>query len=844
MIVQTIKVNDCTPQTIVIGRRGTYDTLQIAFDLSYLVESYGNGVAVLAVKRSQDESAYPAVVTQEDNTLTWTISDTDTYYVGSGECQLMWYVDGGLAKTIIYPMVVMRDILATAEEPPDGYENWIEHLTELGAETQQNAQNAAQSASEAEQAKDDAVDAKEASEEAARKATAASVHAPIIQNGYWYIWNDGQYVDTGVHAEGQKGDKGDTGEKGDTGNGIKSITKTGTSGLVDTYTVTYTDGTSTTFTVTNGAKGDKGDTGATGNGIASIEKTGTSGNVDTYTITYTNGQTVTFTVTNGAVSSVAGKTGAVVLDSGDIAYDESATYQAGSVGAELQEQNRQLSDLEGVVTDPTNGLETKAPVILETASGAIASFDDGANGMPIKKLVANIEPVQDLHGQDSPYPAGGGKNKVCDIFSQYTKPDNYYILPVDLSASSTWQFHATQVGSKISGIVFGIVKDGDRYSNFVGMAAVVNSDGNTFSLNVNVDSSFVSPKLVCYCSGEAQFNQIFANYHIQLEAGSTTTSYSPYSNICPISGHTGAEIEQRGVNVWDEEWENGGYDGNGNKTAWANAIRSANAITVFPDTRYSATFSSSIMYLYWYASDGSFIERVTTYSGNIFTSPVTAGLLRFGTNNDVGTTYNNDISINYPATNTEYHPYTGDQISVTFPETIYGGEDEAISGKLKSTMGMVDLGTLNWTLMPNDKHLFYAAIPGIKPNEIPNVAANIKSDRYKTVSASAAFGATQDYVIGQGITGIIGNVYIMVVNRAYSDAASFKTAMSGAQLVYEIAEPVEYDLTPQTLDTLYGTNNIWSSTGDTEVEYPCDTKLYIDGKLAELQATILENIGG
>jgi len=46
-------------------------------------------------------------------------------------------------------------------------------------------------------------------------------------------------------------------------------------------------------------KGDKGETGETGNGIASIIKTGSIGLVDTYTITYTNGQTTTFTVTNG-----------------------------------------------------------------------------------------------------------------------------------------------------------------------------------------------------------------------------------------------------------------------------------------------------------------------------------------------------------------------------------------------------------------------------------------------------------------------------------------------------------------------------------------------------------------
>lgn len=41
--------------------------------------------------------------------------------------------------------------------------------------------------------------------------------------------------------------------------GIASIAKTGTENLVDTYTITYADQQTSTFTVTNGAKGDTGD---------------------------------------------------------------------------------------------------------------------------------------------------------------------------------------------------------------------------------------------------------------------------------------------------------------------------------------------------------------------------------------------------------------------------------------------------------------------------------------------------------------------------------------------------------------------------------------------------------
>ena len=46
--------------------------------------------------------------------------------------------------------------------------------------------------------------------------------------------------------------------KGPTGNGIDNIRKTGSSGLVDTYTITYTDGNTDTFTVTNGKDGADG----------------------------------------------------------------------------------------------------------------------------------------------------------------------------------------------------------------------------------------------------------------------------------------------------------------------------------------------------------------------------------------------------------------------------------------------------------------------------------------------------------------------------------------------------------------------------------------------------------
>lgn len=56
--------------------------------------------------------------------------------------------------------------------------------------------------------------------------------------------------------------------KGEAGASIKSIEKTATNGLIDTYTVKLTDGTEQKFYVTNGRDGEKGEKGDTGNTVS------------------------------------------------------------------------------------------------------------------------------------------------------------------------------------------------------------------------------------------------------------------------------------------------------------------------------------------------------------------------------------------------------------------------------------------------------------------------------------------------------------------------------------------------------------------------------------------------
>ncbi len=103
----------------------------------------------------------------------------------------------------------------------------------------------------------------------------------IGENGNWFSGD----VDTNIKAQGP------------IGVGVLPIEKTGTSGLVDTYTITYTNEATSTFDVTNGKDGDAGENGRS---IVNIRKTSTTGNVDTHTITYNQEPLEsTFTVKNG-----------------------------------------------------------------------------------------------------------------------------------------------------------------------------------------------------------------------------------------------------------------------------------------------------------------------------------------------------------------------------------------------------------------------------------------------------------------------------------------------------------------------------------------------------------------
>ena len=183
-------------------------------------------------------------------------------------------------------------------------------------------------------------------------------------------------------------------------------------------------------------------------------------------------------------------------------------------------------EAESAVASISGALADKAPVITDSASGAIASFSDGANDLPLKSLIVDINPVQDLHGQDSPYPAGGGANKFDGIMvadGSYLLSANY--IPV--TEGQTWYIYAPNFPA--NDYCYGKLYD----SNFSEIDA-----GTTHRIGRN--TTYTIPNGVAYiklrCWGTFDTTNMAFNYP------ATVTTYSPYENLCPISGWTQVDV--------------------------------------------------------------------------------------------------------------------------------------------------------------------------------------------------------------------------------------------------------------------------------------------------------------
>ena len=197
-------------------------------------------------------------------------------------------------------------------------------------------------------------------------------------------------------------------------------------------------------------------------------------------------------------------------------------------------------------------------------------------------------------------------------------------------------------------------------------------------------------------------------------------------------------------------------------------------------------------------------------------------------------------------TDSTYEPYSGQTYSITFPSeagTVYGGTLDVTSGVLTVEYQKVIFdGTQTGWVASGAGYRYYS--PNIFADGVFTSDKNVVCNYLKNRSYTSA----QPLFFQSGDPGN-HNIYIYNMNLIDSsivDVASLLAYLTEnpLEITYKLATPQTYQLTPQEITSLLGENNVRADTGDSDVEYRADTKMYIDNKIAELQALVLENNGG
>lgn len=301
---------------------------------------------------------------------------------------------------------------------------------------------------------------------------------------------------------------------------------------------------------------------------------------------------------------------------------------------------------------------------------------------------------------------------------------------------------------------------------------------------------------------------------IEAEIVATGGNGTP-DNPNPINGYSSANITRCGVNVWDEQWEVGNYLSDGTKGEATDCIRSKTKIKIKPNTLYYMVIGLYNAWVCYYDNNGSFLSGVTITNSSQFTTPNNAYYMAFSMWSSYGTTYNNDISINYPATDTEYHAYNGTPYLVQFGQTVYGGVYDK-SGRLTIIMSqLIDLSTLTWNWQSTWEAWYsYELSAQIKGALNNDTVPNIKAEKYKTVYLNKILTKSEDNCVGCS--------NIESANKLIAIRNGSNSITPTGYLTIELATPIVIDVPSISVFAENGVNNVFSDTGDITVIFVND----------------------
>lgn len=308
-------------------------------------------------------------------------------------------------------------------------------------------------------------------------------------------------------------------------------------------------------------------------------------------------------------------------------------------------------------------------------------------------------------------------------------------------------------------------------------------------------------------------------------------------NVRPISGRTGVNLWRTKRNLLPSE--DGSY-----KTLSSSSIYFPDSPVWLPAGTYyigvyrkASTEAHAGIYLK--INDGSYNRIGSNVSIQFGVRSFTLGTGAFVTfrlysSNPVGAEYRFILTNSLLTSDVdEFEPYQGNSYSVNWETeagSVYGGTLDLVSGTL-----VVD-------------YFKYSPLSSYTPSQFTSLGTYTRAE-YSGVAVKPGVNASVPYtgVYSHGSydngtwEGDYSHAFCTDAGVGYfylpceADASVIQAYLKSQEdagtpvtVAYKIATPIEIQLTPQEVRTLLGENNIWSDAGDVSVDYPVDTKTYID----------------
>ena len=237
----------------------------------------------------------------------------------------------------------------------------------------------------------------------------------------------------------------------------------------------------------------------------------------------------------------------------------------------------QIELVEGMIEDTEDNLQDEIDnnTIIGSAQGEVVTFDQAGDNQKLKSCILNVNPIQDLHGYDKPWAGGAGKNKlpmtVANLKERNTNGtwngNIYSYRGVDYAVLTDSDGNVTGIGvtgSNTSGndSVFWLMIQ-NISGSFKLNGCPAGGSGTSYTISVNIDNNWVYSKYdtgsgsefdvttklqlaIAIRTGQTNLDKVF--YPMIRLSTEQDSTFAPYTNICPIEGWTGAELDRVGKN--------------------------------------------------------------------------------------------------------------------------------------------------------------------------------------------------------------------------------------------------------------------------------------------------------